>query len=824
MKKRVLALVCALAVIGSGPNFLSAHLVGAAETKASGTTYYVSSRNGDNANDGTSEDEAWETLDRLKKITLHPGDQVLLEKDSEFNGYIHLKDVHGTKDAPIVIGSYGDGQNRPAIHANGQGVWYQSYGGAIDNRKHRSRGYVSSAILLYDVDFVEVSGLEITNRFDDFDDFKGAVSSASEIDDRMDRTGVSGIAKDGGTMEHVYLHDLYIHNIDGNIEDKHMNNGGIQMNVLPPQNEAETGIARYHDVKITNCHVKDVSRAGICVGYTYRNSAFQGKEISDEAAMTYGHTNLLLEGNYVQNVGNDGIVAMYAYRPLIQRNVSDRAGSDLDGKYDLEACYPGTNEKIFWQPFCAAIWPWKCKDAVFQYNEVFDTVDSQDGQPWDVDWSDGTIYQYNYSHNNGGGCIMICGVEAYRGVFRYNISQNDLKGLIALADANPKAEIYNNVFYIGNDLNTKLFIDKSNYNGAAVLKNNIFYNVSTGKNTSETIVKAGRSYANNIFYGYNGSTLPENSITSDPKFLDPGSGPLGSNAGALHEKDTFDGYKLSEDSPAINAGTLTGGGAKYDFFGNQVGGQPDIGAYESNAAESVLALGGDGIVVEDGKVKDIPKNTTVKELEEKLIYARDVEIRFMKDGKELQDEDVISTGASVVIAKGNDTAEYALEIVKKKVFVDYEQNSMTAFAESEEDGTSPWAGPADATPASYVLDGNVDTIWNTKWSHSTQDVVWICLDLKSSKPVSRVTYVPRQNQNKGIFTKYQVLVSNDNQTWTSVKTGDWDGDATTKYAEFDTVNARYVKLRAIDSVKDNQRPTGSAAEIYIGYLTEAPEA
>ena len=99
-------------------------------------------------------------------------------------------------------------------------------------------------------------------------------------------------------------------------------------------------------------------------------------------------------------------------------------------------------------------------------------------------------------------------------IFRYNISQNDLKGLIALADANPKAEISNNVFYIGNDLNTKLFIDKSNYNGTAELRNNIFYNVSTKKTAGETIVKARRSFTNNIFYGYDGCTLPEGSITA----------------------------------------------------------------------------------------------------------------------------------------------------------------------------------------------------------------------------------------------------------------------------------------------------------------------
>ena len=43
-----------------------------------GTTYYVSSQNGDDANDGTSEKKAFKTLDKINEITLGPGDKVLI--------------------------------------------------------------------------------------------------------------------------------------------------------------------------------------------------------------------------------------------------------------------------------------------------------------------------------------------------------------------------------------------------------------------------------------------------------------------------------------------------------------------------------------------------------------------------------------------------------------------------------------------------------------------------------------------------------------------------------------------------------------------------
>ena len=62
--------------------------------------------------------------------------------------YLHLT-CCGSKDAPIVVGAYGDGP-APRIDADGQGIWYQDYGCPLDSPTHVYRGYVSSAVLLYD--------------------------------------------------------------------------------------------------------------------------------------------------------------------------------------------------------------------------------------------------------------------------------------------------------------------------------------------------------------------------------------------------------------------------------------------------------------------------------------------------------------------------------------------------------------------------------------------------------------------------------------------------------------------------------------------------
>ena len=68
MKRKIVAAMCALAVLCTSANVFPMSSVSAArKEKAVGTTYYISNR-GDNQNSGTSEGEAWQTLDKLKDV------------------------------------------------------------------------------------------------------------------------------------------------------------------------------------------------------------------------------------------------------------------------------------------------------------------------------------------------------------------------------------------------------------------------------------------------------------------------------------------------------------------------------------------------------------------------------------------------------------------------------------------------------------------------------------------------------------------------------------------------------------------------------------
>ena len=390
-------------------------------------TYYVSSKRGNDSNDGLSCETAFASLFAINHSSLKPGDCVLLERDSVFYGqYLQITDS-GTKEAPIVIGAYGDGET-PRIEACGQGIWYQDYGNPLDAPTHVYHGYVSSAVLLYDVEYIIVEDLEITNEASEI------IGEQYSLGDKMNRTGVAVVAKDKGVRHGITLRNLLIHDVHGNVYDKHMNNGGIYLTALRPSCEGATGVARYQDVTVEGCFVYQVSRWGIAVGYTYAHEKFQGGELDEETFLKYGHENMKICDNYVKAAGGDGITAMY------EHNMADSIACEMN---DRIYCNPGDKAgKV-----AAGIWPWKCKDALFRYNEVADTRLNQDGMAYDADSGDGTVYEYNYSRQNEGGCVMFCLQEAIHNTFRKNESFDDLGGTISPSE-NPDALIEENVFYV----------------------------------------------------------------------------------------------------------------------------------------------------------------------------------------------------------------------------------------------------------------------------------------------------------------------------------------------------------------------------------------
>ena len=675
MKKKWMSRTLALALAGTTvASMVPTVPVNAKESAATGTTYYVDSIGGKDSNDGTSESKAFKTLDKVNDLNLEPGDTVLLKKGSVFEDQAlkFTKEDSGTAEAPVKISTYGEGE-RPKINTNGHGLWELNYGTPLDNQNHKWKGTVSSSILIEDTEYLEIEGLELTNdRKSTTDTEKDKAYNDAYA---MDRTGVAGVAKDNGTVDHIVLNDLYIHDVTGNVYNKHMTNGGIYFIVAKPTNEGETGIARYNDVQIRNCSLNKVNRWGIAVGYTYQWGQFETGELPDATMAKYGSSNVVIENNYLNHVGGDAITTMYLDRPLIQYNVSENAAEQINTTdYAQQQPRLDANGKEIGKQdvgagrVAAGIWPWKCKNAIFQYNECFKTLNAAsgngDGQPWDADYGDGTNYQYNYSHGNTASTIMFCGVNSVNNTFRYNISQNEDMGPLDPAGNSGNCQVYNNTFYIKEGLNT--IWHRSHGNGGPVdMENNIFYFAgNTPVNVKEWNPSGNKTYSNNLYYNvknYPNDAAPVK-VNAGTKVLEnAGSGPdsvATDKAARKHEDPTketvFDGYKLAEKSPAINKGKVVvdrnGYTIDHDFFGHAITAVPEIGAAESDAVAETLILRSNVYKVAGTNVSELPKNTTVDAFLKNIIVDTGVKVTVKDGEKVLKGTDVVKGGATIVLS------------------------------------------------------------------------------------------------------------------------------------------------------------------------------
>lgn len=684
MKKKwmsgALALLLAGTTVASMMPAVSVNAEG--QNTATGTTYYVDSENG-NADEnatGTSKSDAFKTLEQVNAVNLQPGDQVRFKKGSVFNGEaLHFtKEDSGSADAPVVISTYGDeSAARPQINTNGQGRWNLNYGNPLDNQNHKWKGEVSSCILIEDTEYIEINGLELTNnRATDKVPETDSNGNVRDYNDAyaMDRTGVAGVAKDNGTVDHIVLNDLYIHDVTGNVYNKHMTNGGIYFIMEKPTNEATTGVARYNDVQIKNCYLDTVNRWGIAVGYTYQWGRFTNASLSDEVMSTYGASKVVIENNYLNNVGGDAITTMYCDNPLIQYNVSENAAKQINTT-DYSRQQPSLDangnetgkQNVGAGRVAAGIWPWKCKNAIFQYNECFATLNASsgngDGQPWDADYGDGTNYQYNYSHGNTASTIMFCGPESINNTFRYNISQNEDMGPLDPAGNTGNCQVYNNTFYIKAGLNT--IWHRSHGNGGPVTaENNIFYFAgSTPATVSNWNPSNNKVFDNNLYYNVSNYPTDANAVkvsAGTAVLVDAGSGPVAAaedKQARLHEDPTattkFDGYKLAANSPAINAGKVivdrNGYSIDHDFFGHAITAVPEIGAAESDAV-TALVLRSNTYTISGTNVSDLPKNTTVEQFRNNIIVDTGVTVTVKNGDKVLGDADIVKGGATVVLS------------------------------------------------------------------------------------------------------------------------------------------------------------------------------
>lgn len=492
-----------------------------------GTTYYVDSVNGSDSASGTSASNAWKSLHKVNTTIFNPGDKILLKAGTSYSGQLYPKGS-GSPEAPIIIDMYGKGA-KPVIIADGRN---------------------KSILTLFNQEYWEISNLEMTANNNP------SVSFA-----------VNFIAKDFGTVDHIYISNCYIHDIAGSLTSKIT--GGIFYTVSGTKIKTN-----YNDILIENNTLRMVDRTGITFD-SFRS--WNDKRLGEyEAETWYPSTNVIIRGNFLDDIGGDGIVVKCNYGALVEYNTAKNCNAR------------STMANV-------AIWTYTSTATIMQHNEAYNTRYTHDGEGFDVDsFSEETIVQYNYSHDNEGGFVLVCapGDGAADGYYtrnttvRYNISQNDGNLGIIYSGNVTNTDFYNNTLYIGEGSTTKP-IDSWDWGGAwgvgGVFANNIIYNLGTG---DYDLGEIDIDIKNNIFYGNHPLTEPDDpkKITDDPMLVAPGSGGFG-----LH---TVDGYMLREGSVALGTGLEIRDCGSKDYYGNVINKQePNIGAYGGKGVTEIAKKG-----------------------------------------------------------------------------------------------------------------------------------------------------------------------------------------------------------------------------------------
>lgn len=99
--------------------------------EAGAPTYYIDAVNGDDSRDGRTETSAWKSLGRLLHAPQTPGSRFLLRRGGLWREPLIL-DGSGTSEAPIVVGTYGEG-DAPSVRGSdafgAPGLWRYEDGG-----------------------------------------------------------------------------------------------------------------------------------------------------------------------------------------------------------------------------------------------------------------------------------------------------------------------------------------------------------------------------------------------------------------------------------------------------------------------------------------------------------------------------------------------------------------------------------------------------------------------------------------------------------------------------------------------------------------------
>lgn len=245
------------------------------------------------------------------------------------------------------------------------------------------------AVSIRNSDYVTLQNIEIMN--------KGTRRMA-------ERTGVKVSCDNYGISHNIILNALDIHDVNGSLVKK--KGGGSAIFI---ENRYDSIVSVFDSLTIENCVIRRCERNAMIWSAPW--SRKRNWHLS---------TNTVVRNNLIEEVPGDGIVPIGCDGALIEYNLMRNCTALLP---EEEAA--------------AGIWPWSCDNTVIQFNEVSQHKAPWDGQGFDSDYNcTNTTIQYNYSHDNDGGFLLICNagkgetdsadnIGNIGSIVRYNVSVND---------------------------------------------------------------------------------------------------------------------------------------------------------------------------------------------------------------------------------------------------------------------------------------------------------------------------------------------------------------------------------------------------------------
>ncbi|MEG2507583.1 MAG: glycoside hydrolase family 31 protein, partial [Longicatena sp.] len=169
----------------------------------------------------------------------------------------------------------------------------------------------------------------------------------------------------------------------------------------------------------------------------------------------------------------------------------------------------------------------------------------------------------------------------------------------------------------------------------------------------------------------------------------------------------------------------------------------------------------------------------------------------------------------------------ALSSIAYKGSEDSRPDSLNLLSKTGMSGVSA-TSESDGNVVGFAIDGKEDTIWHSGYQANDKLPQVTVFDLGADTSLEQIDYLPRQGSHNGHITKYQIDVSMDNATFTPVLIGAFKHDGTSllkpgeyKKIKFAPVQARYVRMTALETLGDTKNKFASTAELNFYGTTKA---